>query len=154
MVFLQRVIIIKTMNNARNIFGLVAVFLAATANAGTVANTLYLEARGEGERGVRAVASVIYNRSISTGKDFESVCLKPFQFSCWNGSKTRVITPKTDLDKKAYKLCLQVEKELLEGNFKPLGEWTHYFNARVCNPKWAAGIKQTKIGNHNFLKTK
>ena len=132
-----------------------ALFATINACAGVVADTLYLEARGEKPRGIRAVATVIYNRAKNTGKAFEAVCLQPFQFSCWNASKTRKITPKTRSDTKAYELCLAIEKELLTGKFEPLGEWTHYYNPRLCSPKWARdGQSKAQIGNHIFLKTR
>ena len=125
------------------------------ASAGVVANTLYFEARSESEQGLRTVATVIYNRAQNTGKTFEAVCLQPFQFSCWNASKTRKITPKTRSDAEAYNLCLAIEKELLTGKFEPLGEWTHYYNPRLCSPNWARdGQNKTQIGNHIFLKTR
>lgn len=126
------------------------------ACAGVVADTLYLEARGEGEAGLRAVASVIFNRAKRTGKTFEAECLRPKQFSCWNGlaPKTCKIAPKSDFDRRAYKLCLLIECELLAGKFEPVGDWTHYYNPALCSPRWARGIYQVKIGKHNFLKTK
>lgn len=134
---------------------LTGVFLASVqAGAGVVADTLYMEARGEGESGLLAVATVIYNRAGGKADKMEVVCLKPKQFSCWNDSKTRAIAPKNDFDKKAYKLCLQIEKELLNGKFEPQGDWTHYYNPKLCNPKWAGGKAKTKIGNHTFLRTK
>lgn len=139
----------------KKIFSIFILVCALKAQAGIIADTLYMEARGEGEHGQRAVATVIYNRAKNTGKTFEAVCLQPFQFSCWNASKTRKITPKTHSDAKAYELCLAIEKELLTGNFEPLGEWTHYYNPRLCNPKWARdGQDKTQIGNHIFLKTR
>ena len=135
---------------------LALVAASCRACAGVVADTLYLEARGEGERGLRAVASVIFNRAKRTGKTFEAVCLAPRQFSCWNGlaPKACKIAPKTASDVKAYRLCQSIEKELLAGNFEPLGAWTHYYNPALCAPRWARGISQVKIGKHNFLKTK
>lgn len=133
----------------------ISLFATINAFGGVVADTLYLEARGEKPCGIRAVATVIYNRAKNTGKTFEAVCLQPFQFSCWNASKTRKITPKTRSDTKAYKECLVIEKELLTGKFEPLGEWTHYYNPRLCNPKWARdGKNKAQIGNHIFLKTR
>ena len=136
-------------------FSIFILACALKAQAGIIADTLYLEARGEKPRGIRAVATVIYNRAKNTGKTFEAVCLQPFQFSCWNASKTRKIAPKTRSDAKAYGLCLAIEKELLTGNFEPLGEWTHYYNPRLCSPKWARdGQNKTQIGNHIFLKTR
>ena len=139
----------------KKIFSIFILVCALKAQAGIVADTIYMEARGEGEHGQRAVATVIYNRAKNTGKTFEAVCLQPFQFSCWNASKTRKITPRTRSDTKAYELCLAIEKELLTGKFEPLGEWTHYYNPRLCNPKWARdGQDKTQIGNHIFLKTR
>ena len=115
-----------------------------------------MEARGEGEHGQRAVATVIYNRAHGKGENMETVCLKPYQFSCWNGKapKSVKIAPKNDFDRQAYIIALKIEKELLNGNFEPLGDWTHYYNPRLCSPKWAQGVPYLKIGNHNFLKTK
>lgn len=132
-----------------------SLFAAINAYGGIVADTLYLEARSEKPCGLRAVATVIYNRAKNTGKTFEAVCLQPFQFSCWNASKTRKIALKTRSDAKAYKTCLAIEKELLTGKFEPLGEWTHYYNPHLCSPKWARdGQNKTQIGNHIFLKTR
>ena len=115
-----------------------------------------MEARGEGEHGQRAVATVIHNRAHGKADKMEGVCLKPKQFSCWNGKapKSVKIAPKNAFDRQAYIIALKIEKELLNGNFKPLGDWTHYYNPKLCNPSWAKGAKQTRVGNHNFLKTK
>lgn len=145
---------LKRKSKALIILALVAA--SSRACAGVVADTLYLEARGERERGLRAVASVVYNRAERTGKTFEAVCLAPKQFSCWNGlaPKTCKIAPKSVRDAEAYRLCQTIEAELLTGKFEPLGDWTHYYNPRLCSPKWARGVEQVKIGNHNFLRTK
>lgn len=53
-----------------------------------VAATIWAEARGEGVRGMAAVASVIGNRRRHTppryGAGWVGVCLRRWQFSCWN----------------------------------------------------------------------
>lgn len=49
--------------------------------------TLYGEARGEPIEGQISVANVIMNRFLDNSHEYKSikdVCLKPFQFSCWN----------------------------------------------------------------------
>lgn len=135
----------------KRLFLIFSLFNVLHASAGVVADTLYFEARSESERGLRAVATVIYNRAQNTGKTFEAVCLQPFQFSCWNTSRKRKIAPRGRSDVKAYNLCLQIENELLKGNFKPLGAWTHYYNPRLCSPKWARGVESVQIGSHVFL---
>jgi N-acetylmuramoyl-L-alanine amidase len=52
-----------------------------------LARTIWGEARGTGITGMKHVASVILNRAAHPrwwGHDVVSVCLKPYQFSCWN----------------------------------------------------------------------
>lgn len=59
-----------------------------------VACTLYGEARSEPTEGILAVACVIRNRVKADlgsdtkpdwwGEGYKGVCLKPYQFSCWN----------------------------------------------------------------------
>lgn len=56
--------------------------------------TLWAEARGEPIEGIVSVACVIRNRVLADlghdnkpdwwGEGYRGVCLKPFQFSCWN----------------------------------------------------------------------
>jgi len=52
-----------------------------------VARTIYAEAKGEGEKGQAAVASVIWNRAGGKCANLIDVVLKDKQFSCWNEKK-------------------------------------------------------------------
>ena len=55
-----------------------------------MAKTIWGEARGEGLRGMQAVANVIMNRVDRGGwygASIKDVVLKPLQFSCWNRSE-------------------------------------------------------------------
>lgn len=55
----------------------------------TLTKTIWGEARGEGREGMIAVAWVILNRASIGGwwgNSIETVCLKPWQFSCWNAN--------------------------------------------------------------------
>ena len=55
-----------------------------------VAITILAEARGEGEKGMYAVGAV--HRSdehLKENKRPSEVCLKKWQFSCWNGKTTK-----------------------------------------------------------------
>ena len=52
-----------------------------------MAGTLWGEARSEGEQGMIAVGNVIMNRVAAKswyGDHIKGVCLKEWQFSCWN----------------------------------------------------------------------
>lgn len=128
------------------------VFSASAKPGQVLSKTLYHEARGEGEVGIRAVASVIYNRAMkSSGKaDYSALsaeCLKKYQFSCWNG--------KNDLTKgqgKVADLCMKVAKEMVAGTFKPTHSYTYYHAYKICEPKQAIGKSFVLIGNHKFYK--
>jgi len=131
-----------------------AVLLAVGAFANSVdilAKTLYHEARGEGEAGLRAVASVIHNRAMKrygnvSGALCASEAKRKLQFSCWNG--------KRDLPKgkgNAWSLCVKIAAEMANGKFLPTHGHTHYYAYNKCNPKWASGIIGLIVGNHKFL---
>lgn len=127
------------------------VFGRGLSSVDTVAKTLYAEARGEGDEGLRAVATVLCNRSIKAyGKVSIAFCAKearkPFQFSCWNGKsdiKTR--------ENSSWQTCLKIAKEIEAGTFQRIHGHTHYYAFKVCAPKWAKGKKSVVIGNHRFL---
>ena len=117
-----------------------------------VAMTIYLEARGEGELGMRAVASVIQNRADNKRCSFSEICLERRQFSCWNDGFHEIKVPAFGADKKAWEFCLSIESDMKNGVFYPIGPWTHYYAISMKNPpKWSRGKKKTQIGNHLFL---
>lgn len=58
-----------------------------------VALTVLGEARGESETGKAAVAHVIHNRMIRHNAPPGIVCLKPWQFSCWNEGDAKKNVP-------------------------------------------------------------
>lgn len=93
----------------------------------TVAKTLWAEARGEGERGIRAVATVIYHRAGGNRLRFAAECKRKYQFSCWTG-KTDIAFDNTS---KAWKTCITVAKEMFTGKFVP-----ETFGGDVTKPKF------------------
>ena len=54
-----------------------------------VAITILAEARGEGEAGMYAVGAVIAQRAFERKQTPTEVCLKKWQFSCWNGKSLK-----------------------------------------------------------------
>lgn len=134
---------------------------AASHEQGIVARTLWGEARGEGERGMRAVAWVIRHRMTpprGTAKSAAAVCLARKQFSCWNAAD-----PNRDLLDRiaqapdaAYVAAFAIADELLAGT---LGDditrgATHYVAASLRQrPDWLIGRTPCAvIGNHEFYK--
>jgi len=54
-----------------------------------VAITILAEARGEGHSGMYAVGAVIAQRAFERKRTPSEVCLKKWQFSCWNGKRLK-----------------------------------------------------------------
>ena len=122
-------------------------------------NTLYAEARGEPEEGIRAVMSVIYNRKKAKGypNTFCGVILQDKQFSAFNSDKslaTKPLKPIRELDKEAYRKVSSVAQEAVQGAFKPVLDedvlW--YAHTKVKN-KWTRRFERVIVlGNHSFYK--
>ena len=115
-----------------------------------VARTIYLEAGGESDDGKLAVASVIYNRANGDVDKLVEVCLKPRQFSCWNGGiKDKKIFNR--LDRRAFRRCVKISEDMHGGKFIATTNANHYYNPRFASPEWGKKMKNVIIiGNHKF----
>lgn len=125
-----------------------------------MARTIYGEARGEKVRGKEAVACVIMNRvkrgrargGYWWGSTVEEVCLRPWQFSCWNeGDPNRAVIEKVDASNRNFASCLRIARRAVAGALEdPTNGATHY-HAKGSFPPWARGRKTSaEIGNHLF----
>ena len=125
-----------------------------------LARTIYGEARGESVRGKEAVAAVILNRVRRSrdrggywwGNDITQVCLKPWQFSCWNDDdpnrpKVEAVSPRNRI----FQSCLRIARRAVAGALvDPTDGATHYHGA-AANPPWARGrAPGVEIGGHLF----
>lgn len=126
---------------------------AGISAEGVIARTLYAEARGESEAGIRAVASVIWNRAGSGSRArsperLAEVCLRPYQFSAWNNGR---IPPKGS--GMAWKMCEKIAREMISGGFSPGISARHYYAPKrlASPPAWARGRRSFDIGNHRFV---
>lgn len=122
-------------------------------HAGVVALTILAEARGEGQDGMAAVACVIAQRAENRSLTPEQVCLKRWQFSCWNGKSE-------DELKHLYKspqagFALYLEKNIDRMNRAKVGYADHYYASYIKPPYWAKGKKPVAvIGQHKFYRLK
>lgn len=126
-----------------------------------MARTLWGEARGEGDIGMEAVACIIINRVKSDikwwGTDVKSVCLAPYQFSCWlksdpNLPKLMAVTKSDPI----YVSALDISARAINGDLADFtGGATHYHDRRMSKyPKWTYRLTPTaEIGHHLFYKT-
>lgn len=125
--------------------------------ADVLARTLVGEARGEGLSGMEAVACVVMNRARKPGwwgRDVKGVCLKKWQFSCWNENdpNRRIILNLTD-QFSIYRDARKIAERAINGEMKDftLGA-THYFVKSMPKPPaWSKGLKPCFVlGNHAF----
>ena len=80
-----------------------------------VAITILAEARGEGNAGMYAVAAVIAQRAFERKCTPESVCLKRYQFSCWNGKKLKDLEHLLKVKQGKYAILLAKTVKQLTG---------------------------------------
>ncbi len=120
-----------------------------------MARTIYGEARGEGTKGMQAVANVIMNRVSKGGwygATIKDVVLKPYQFSCWNDNdvnKTVII----NASDKQLSTAKNIAQNVVNGNLPDItGGATNYHANNIC-PQWSLSMTKTvSIGKHIFYK--
>jgi len=127
-----------------------------------LAQTLWGEARGEGRRGLIAVAWVIRHRVALAqagtttwwGDTVAHVCQANYQFSCWlESDPNREKMLAASLDDPLFVDCWYVALDVCAGRIAdPVPGCTHYL-APGARPKWARGLTPAhRIKNHRFFK--
>lgn len=130
-----------------------------------VAMTIYGEARNESEAGQQAVASVILNRVKKGKKAYgltaKEVCLKPWQFSCWNlnDPNRAKITSVANHATAKFKDCLGIAQSALGGTLEDNTDGaTHYYANYIAKPSWLINnpnnpVQTAQYGVHLFYKS-
>ena len=125
-----------------------------------LARTLYGEARGEGLIGLEAVACVVLNRAKLSkernvkwwGRTIKEVCLKPFQFSCWNPENPQLekILSVSENDAE-FRLCLRIAKKAITGFLPDITHGATHYHAKSVSPAWARKLAPVfDYRNHLF----
>jgi spore germination cell wall hydrolase CwlJ-like protein len=126
-----------------------------------LARTLWGEARGEPVRGIEAVAAVVMNRVARAkakgglywwGGTVETVCRKPWQFSCWNASDPNAgKLANVTTDDRRFRVCVRIARRAVGGVLDdPTNGATHYHRTGLL-PAWARHAEPSaEIGNHLF----
>ena len=125
---------------------------------GLMARTIWGECRGEPFEGQVAVGWVIQHRANKGGwwgSTIGEVCLKPYQFSCWNSNdpnRARLMT--VDYTDPKFVTALGIAALVNTGNLPDFSrEATHYVADYIEPPGWTKSLVQTvKIGRHQFYK--
>ena len=147
--------------------------LSCSSDTDILARTIYGEARGEFIKppigiwpsvdsayvqGLVAVGNVVCNRLNRRswyGRTISEVCLKPFQFSCWNANDpNRDIITRVTHSTPLFMLCSELATALIENCAQ---DWTHgadhyYASSLRTPPLWARHAQETvHIGRHRFF---
>lgn len=126
-----------------------------------VSATVWAEARNQGVIGMAAVAATIGNRVKAAtwyGADWRGVCLRKWQFSCWNvyqdgtrdANLNLILHGPTGKEWDQAQAIAEIAMAGLLGD--PTGGATHYHTEEV-SPTWAGSPKMIalkKIGAHSF----
>ena len=118
-----------------------------------LALTILVEARGEPLRGKMAVATVLHNeKEAHPEKDWKTIATNPNRYSCWRDSELMKAVGEEEADEDSeWWDCVNLAQQLVHGDFKPLGPWTHYFNPEKADPFWGPMLKdQEQISHHLF----
>lgn len=116
-----------------------------------LAVTIYLEARGEPERGKIAVGLVVLNRAKESNKKPCDVIRVPGQFSWYRGTNSLKIKPK---DKSGWNNSLKAAQDAISLHSFDTTNVT-YFHHKRLRPRWTYNLKKVTIaGNHIFYTEK
>lgn len=121
-----------------------------------LARTIWGESRGEPLEGRVAVANVVMNRARHGGwygNTPQEVCLKRFQFSCWNSNDPNLQKLETISTEGLHtKDCVSIAALAIAGLLVDNTDGaTHYHADYIDPPYWAEGrAPKAKIGHHLF----
>ena len=125
-----------------------------------LAQTIYAEAHDGGLSTMEAIANVVMNRvkhaqkvgSYWWGNNVKDVCLKPFQFSCWNGVHPfHKWLHKNKNGNLIYGICERIAVRAIKGLLKDNTHGATHYHSKQINPKWAhAAVPCAEIGNYVF----
>ena len=129
-----------------------------------IARTLYVEGRGEGTDGRKAILSVILNRTNGDMNNVKAVISEYKAFSCWNKMtkedwKNFVYRIPKDVagnpgNQKIWNECVELAIQFYKGEFKStIGNRNSYMNLKKADKKnrdsWGKKLDK-KINNHSF----
>jgi spore germination cell wall hydrolase CwlJ-like protein len=126
-----------------------------------LARTIWGEARSTGKAGMTHVASVVLNRVARAGwwgMDVITVCLKAYQFSCWNvGDPNRAKLEAVTVADGEFRIASAIAWSAINGQLPDATGGADSFFALTLTPwpKWTIGATHTfSDGWHTFWRTK
>lgn len=128
-----------------------------------LARLIECEAGGEGENGMKAVASVVMNRVQATGGEYarvgqgsiRNIIFQPGQFVCASETERGAYNPQNIYNMRPTEIHFEVADWAMAGNrLSGLGEALWFFNpfSSTCRTNFPShvGVFNTRIGDHCF----
>jgi N-acetylmuramoyl-L-alanine amidase len=128
-----------------------------------LARTMWGEARGQGDKGMEAVACVVLNRvrvaddaggKYWWGNSIIQVCQKSYQFSCWNRSDPNFKKLQAVDAKNIYfATAVRIARRACAGVLADITNGATHYHADSIKPYWARGETPVAvIGSHVFYR--
>lgn len=127
-----------------------------------IARTLFKEARGEKEAGMRRVLDSIIARSGNNIDNIVGVISEPFQYSCWNDMSPHDWNPSqfkpqkevgADKDVAEWDTAVSLATKTVDGTYTPK-HTEPFYHTTSSQPKWSRGKTGKVDGNHIFYTNK
>lgn len=119
-----------------------------------VASVILLEAGGEGQDGMQAVASVIQNRCRRDGLTPFEVVTKPKQFSCLNNlSHTQALNLATNKWPNQLSFAKQLTNQVYMDTLEDNTNGSYFYQRNECPIRKWHGRRTVVIGHHSFFKS-
>ena len=128
-----------------------------------MALTMWGEARGSGEDGMRAVGHVIANRrAIGRHGDFVTETVsEAWQFSCWNAGDPNLEAirnvdrmSRSSHDFRMWDSARRIAAEILAGRSEDPTGGALFYHADYVSPRWSRGVAPVaRIGDHLFYQS-
>ena len=128
-----------------------------------LALTIWGEARGGGEQGMRAVGHVIANRSRTqrSGAYVTDTVSEAWQFSAWNAgdpNREKMLNIDTlregSADHRLWLAAKRIAAEILAGQSQDPTRGALFYHTDAVQPAWSLGVTPVAtIGNHLFFRT-
>jgi spore germination cell wall hydrolase CwlJ-like protein len=133
-----------------------AAYKNLTRDQDILARTLWGEARGEGTRGMHAVANVIMNRVNDPNRwpnSAAEVCLQPWQFSMWNeGEPNRAKALAVNYLNRQFRDAVDIAKRAVAGQLPDITGGANHYHTKAVDPSWNRKMRRTaEIGAHIFM---
>jgi spore germination cell wall hydrolase CwlJ-like protein len=121
-----------------------------------LALTMLGEARGEGLEGMQDVGSTIINRVNHPswrGDTVLGVCVKPWQYSCWNeGDPNREYLDSIEESDELYQKSANIAEDLIDETLADRTNGaTYYYRIGSPEPKWAIGKDPCFTSDHHVF---